>query len=78
MPRYFFHLCDGHETLIDPDGREIPDPSLISHFALQEARAIVSHDALDGRIKLDQHIEVRDSSGLVVHQLQFVDAIKIG
>jgi hypothetical protein len=74
---YFFHLCDGHEVVIDPEGREIGDLSLIAGFALKEARAMIAQDALSGRIMLDQYIEVRDDSGKLIHQLSFRDAVTV-
>jgi hypothetical protein len=74
---YYFHLCDGHDTLIDPDGREITDLSAIGEIALKEARAMISHDALGGRISLHQFIEVRNESGKLIHQTAFRDAISI-
>lgn len=77
MALYFFHLCDGHEVVIDPEGREIEDQSQIGEVALKEARAIVSQDALAGRIKLEQRIDVRDEAGKLVHQLSFHDAVTI-
>lgn len=77
MALYFFHLCDGHEVVIDPEGREIADPREIGHFALLEARAMISQDALSGRILLNQYIEVRDQSGKLIHQLAFRDAVSI-
>ncbi len=77
MALYFFHLCDGHEVVIDPEGREIEDQSQIGEVALKEARAIVSQDALAGRIKLEQRIDVRNVAGKLVHQLSFHDAVTI-
>jgi hypothetical protein len=74
---YYFHLTDGHQALIDPDGREIADPGRISELALREARGMISHDALVGRINLDQCIEVRDADGRLVHQLAFRHAVTI-
>jgi hypothetical protein len=74
---YFFHLCDGHEVVIDPEGREIDDRSRIGEFALKEARAIISQDALAGRIMLGQRIEVRNEDGKLVHQLSFRDAVTL-
>jgi hypothetical protein len=76
MARYFFHLHDGRQTLIDPEGREIEDRSAIGDFALREARAMISQDALGGKIDLRQFIEVRDDSGKLIHQLSFRDAVK--
>jgi len=74
---YYFHLTDGHQTLIDPDGREVADSKQISSLALQEARAMIGQDALAGRIVLNQYIEVRDAAGKLVHQLKFRDAVTI-
>jgi hypothetical protein len=74
---YYFHLSDGHQALIDPEGREVADFSMISDLALKEARAMISQDALGGRIMLNQYIEVRDDAGKLVHQLAFRDAVTI-
>ena len=77
MALYFFHLSDGHQALIDPEGREIADAALIGELALKEARAMIAQDALGGRISLNQFIELRDKDGKLVHQLSFRDAVKI-
>lgn len=77
MALYFFHLCDGRDSLIDPEGQEVADASLIAGAALKEARAMISHDALGGKIKLEQSIEVRDDSGKLIHQLAFRDAVRL-
>jgi hypothetical protein len=74
---YYFHLTDGHQTLIDPDGREIADSNTISALALHEARAMICQDALAGRINFNQYIEVRDADGKLIHQLAFRDAVTI-
>ena len=50
---------------------------MISDLALKEARAMISQDALGGRIMLNQYIEVRDDAGKLVHQLAFRDAVTI-
>jgi len=74
---YFFHLCDARDTLIDPEGREIADAACLGEFALKEARAMISQDALGGRITLDQFIEVRDDTGKLIHKVGFSDAVTI-
>jgi hypothetical protein len=74
---YYFHLCDGFDTLIDPEGREISDISLIAGMALKEARAIIGQDVVGGAIKLGQHIEVLDEGGAIIHRLEFRDAVTI-
>jgi hypothetical protein len=77
VARFFFHLRDGIDVLLDPDGREFADASKIPAAALAEARSIVSHDALEGRILLDQHIDVADASGAIVHSVAFHDAVEV-
>ena len=77
MACYFFHLCDGGDQLIDPDGREIVDPSRIPGLAMKEARSCISHDALDGRIEMGQWIEVRDEDDRLIYFLRFRDAVAI-
>jgi len=77
MPLYYFHLRDGHDTLLDPDGRDLTGPDAIAQAALAEARALISEEARLGRIRLDQRIEVEDSGGRVVHRLSFDEAVEI-
>lgn len=77
MPVYYFHLRDGHDTLLDPDGRDLSGPEAIAQAALAEARALVSDEARLGRIRLDQRIEVEDAGGQVVHRLPFGQAVEI-
>jgi len=47
MALYFFHLVDGADLLLDPDGREI-DPGSVHAAALAEARAMIAADARVG------------------------------
>jgi hypothetical protein len=77
VARYFFHLCDGRDALIDPEGRELVEAAMIAGAALKEARMMISQDALGGRITLHQFIEVRDRGGKLVHNLLFRDAVTI-
>lgn len=76
MPRFYFHLCDGTDVLLDADGREIR-ADMIAAVSLDEARAIIAADARNGHIFLDQTIEVHDSGGEVVHRVAFEDAVHV-
>jgi hypothetical protein len=78
LPIYFFHVRDGVDILLDNEGRELASERAIATAALKDVRALISADALTGRINLDQHLDVEDSSGRVVHCLNFEDAIDIG
>jgi len=77
MALYFFHLCDGGEVLMDPDGREVADESLLREMAIKDARAMVSHDALTGTVRLNLWIDVRDASGKLIVRVPFRDAVTV-
>jgi hypothetical protein len=74
---YYFHLRDGTDVLLDPDGRLLPSLAAVAGAALFEARAIISADAKAGKISLAQSIDVENQSGEVVHTIAFADAVKI-
>ena len=77
MSRYFFHLRDGEDVLLDPEGRQIEGAEAIARAALIEARSILSDDVLKGRIDLDCRIDVEDDDRNLVHRLHFADALAI-
>jgi hypothetical protein len=74
---FFFQLRDGHDMLLDPEGREFDGREAIAAAALLDARAIISDEAIAGRINLNQHIDVEDEQQNIVHCLRFVDAIEL-
>lgn len=76
MPIYYFHLCDGVDVLLDPDGRDL-DREFVDAAALAEARAIIAADVGSGQIDFNQEIEVRDSDGKIVHRIPFEDAVTV-
>lgn len=77
MSLYFFHLRDGEDILLDPDGRDLPDLEAVAGQALKEARSILSHEVLSGTVHLDQRIDVEDGKGRLVHALEFSQAVQI-
>ncbi|CAA9538998.1 MAG: hypothetical protein AVDCRST_MAG23-1739 [uncultured Sphingosinicella sp.] len=77
MPLYFFHLRDSVDILLDPEGRELSGADAIPEAALKEARWIIGHEAMSGRIRLDQRIDVEDEFKNVLHSVNFVDAVEI-
>jgi hypothetical protein len=76
MARYFMHLVDGDDTLLDPDGVEATDET-VKGMALKCARDCIAGDAHRGLIKLSYRIEVQDEAGTVVYSLPFSDAVTI-
>ena len=77
MARYYFHLRDGVDLLLDPEGRDLPGPEAISAAALKDARSILGEEVRLGKLKLDQRIDVEDDVGVMVYRLLFADAVEI-
>lgn len=77
MARFYFHLRDGRDVLLDPDGSELADMDAVRARALADARSIMSADILEGRLKLDMRVDVEDQAGRIVHRLPFVEAVEI-
>lgn len=78
MPQYLFHLHERGEILRDEEGKECQDGQAAADAALICARHIIAHDAIDGQVDLNSHIEVVDVSGHVVADIPFSEAIVIG
>jgi len=76
MSRYFMHLIDSTDILLDPDGVEMAAEAIPAK-ALFAARDCMANDVKDGRLDLHYRIEVRDEGGQVVHCLEFAAALEI-
>ncbi len=77
MTLYFFHLRDGEDVLLDPEGRQLDGLDAVPKAALAEARSIISDNVLRGRIALHYRIDVEDPDRNLVYRLHFADAIEI-
>jgi hypothetical protein len=77
MQTYFFHLRDGVDVLLDPEGRLLPSIEAVAAAAMREARALISAEAKNGKISLISYIDVEDQQGKVIHTLSFEDAVKV-
>jgi hypothetical protein len=76
MAKYFFHLRDGVDHLLDPEGLEMPESAIIG-AALMQARDCMAGDVQSGRLDLHCHIDVHAEDGELVHSLLFADALEI-
>jgi hypothetical protein len=76
MPLYYFHLRDGEDVLLDPEGCELPDLESVGARALLTARSLMSADILEGRLQLDLRIDVEDGGRRLIYRLPFADAIE--
>ena len=77
MGRYFFHLRDGSDQLLDPDGVELPGDAEAKARAIAAARDTLSHEMKDGKIDLRYRIDVEDAEGTVLFSMPFEDAFEI-
>jgi hypothetical protein len=74
---YYFHLRDGANYVLDLEGRELESLDAVRAAALREARSLISHDVLDGRLRLDLRIVVETAAREIVVRLTFADAVTI-
>jgi hypothetical protein len=77
MPRFLFHLHDGVDRTLDPEGVELPDMDAVKREALKAARDVTAHEIIDGKLDLNLRIDVEDETGAIVHSLAFRDAVEI-
>ena len=75
--RYYFHLLNGVDVLLDPEGRDLENLEAVKSVALREVRMLISHEALSGVLDLNQRLEIRDEADTVVHRLEFAEAVSI-
>lgn len=76
MPRYFMHLRDSIDEVLDPEGIEMP-PEAVAGAALLAARDCMAGDVRTGLLDLHYRIDVHAENGEVVHTLPFTDALEI-
>lgn len=78
MPRYYLHLRDGREELLDEEGKELADVAAAQHAAVTAARDVMVGDILgEGIINFRYRIDVEDKRGDIVFSLSFSAALAI-
>jgi hypothetical protein len=77
MARYYLHLRDGHDELLDPDGIEYPDMDALRQGVLTTARDLIAGDVQEGEIDFRSRLDAEDEAGRVVHTLELEDAVTI-
>jgi hypothetical protein len=75
MARFYFHLRDSFERLLDAEGIECVNLQAVKTTALNIARDLIAHDAKAGVIDMDSRIDVEDAHGQIVHTLAFEAAV---
>ena len=77
MARYFLHLRDGTEQILDPEGLEFPSVDAVRKATLIAARDLMTGDIRTGVIDFRFRIDVEDEAGEIIYTLPFKHAINI-
>ena len=74
--RYFFHLRDDTDEILDPEGSEMGGIEEARAMALLAARDTLSHEMKAGRLNVRYRIDVEDERGRIVHTLPLGNAFE--
>jgi hypothetical protein len=78
MPRYFLHLRDGTDQLLDEEGIEYIDMEALRRAVMSSARDLICGEITsDGLLDLRFWIDAEDESGKIVYTLPFKHALII-
>ena len=77
VAHYFFHLRDGSDEMLDPDGRDFGDMDSLRTAVMKNARDVIAGDIQNGVVDLRFRIDAENDSGQVVYSLAFKHAFNI-
>ena len=78
MARYFLHLRDGTEEVLDPEGVDYTDMEAVRRAVLAGARDVMANDLKSGGVlDLSFRIDAENGTGKIVHTLPFKHAVNI-
>ncbi len=77
MARYFMHLRDSIDELLDPEGQEFASMEALRTAVMFSARDIIAGDIRNGVIDFRYRIDVEDAGGTIVYSLGFRHAFNI-
>jgi hypothetical protein len=77
MARYFLHLRDTVEELLDEDGVDYASTDELRSSVMLAARDLISADVLRGVVDLRFRIDAEDENGTLVYRLPFKHAFSI-
>jgi hypothetical protein len=77
MARYFLHLRDGTDEILDPEGSEFADLDALRKAVLVSARDLIAGDVREGVIDFRFRIEAENEAGEVIYSLPFKNAVSV-
>jgi hypothetical protein len=77
MARYFLHLRDSSDEVLDPDGFEFEDMDAVRAAVMRNARDTIAGDVRHGVVDFRYRIDAENEAGQVVYSLPFKHAVNI-
>ncbi|MGW9231247.1 DUF6894 family protein [Pseudorhizobium sp. NPDC055634] len=74
--RYFFHIRDHGETILDEEGDEFDHPEDAAASAVQAVQELASARIKDGLVIDDQRLDLCDENGVLLLSLSFQDVVR--
>ena len=76
MPLYYFDIFND-ETVIDPEGIELPDEAAALQRAVLETRVLAAESVRKGHLVGSHRVEVRDAARKPIGSVRFDEAVAI-
>lgn len=77
VTRYFLHLRDSTDDLLDTEGQELADLEEVRSKVMIAARDVIAGDLRNGLIDLRYRIDAENGAGEIVYTLAFRHAFSI-
>ena len=77
MTRYFLHLRDGSDEVLDPEGIEFKDMDSLRLAVMKNARDTIAGDVQNGLVDFRYRIDAENEAGQVVYSLPFKHAVNL-
>ena len=77
MARYFMHLRDGTDELLDPEGIDLGSIEAVRKSVMTDARDVLAGDLRNGVVDLRYRIDAENEGGEIVYSLAFRHAFSI-
>lgn len=77
MARYFMHLRNSTDELLDPEGVELNDIDAVHKNVMTAARDVLAADLRHGVVDLRYRIDAENEGGEIVYTLAFKHAFSI-
>lgn len=77
MPRYFLHLRDHVDELLDAEGVDLPDLDAVKKAVVTGARDVMVGDLRNGLIDFRYRVDAENQNGEIVYTLPFRHAVNI-